>query len=242
MIMKITLFTGKTSNLQNKIKNELGLDISVTKRALTKKLTIRIDGRSKIPNVSIPTYCSDKKAFCFIESNLPWILEKLSQIPNQEKFENGSSITLFGQALTIRHKPELKAGVFIDKDELIVCGSQDFIHRRVKDFCKAFAKNKLYEISKFKANLINCSLNKVVIKDTKSRWGSCSSNNNINYNWRISLAPDFVIDYLTSHEVSHLKHQDHSKNFWNCVKSLSPNFEQGRDWLKNHGRELNIYE
>jgi len=71
-------------------------------------------------------------------------------------------------------------------------------------------------------------VNRVTIKDTKSRWGSCSSLNNINYNWRIALAPMNAIDYLIAHETAHLRHRDHSKAFWNCVKTLCPFAESGR--------------
>jgi predicted metal-dependent hydrolase len=81
----------------------------------------------------------------------------------------------------------------------------------------------------------------VVIKDTRSRWGSCSSNNNINYSWRISLAPIEVIRYLVAHEVSHLKYQDHSPEFWQCVKSLERRTTHSKNWLRDNGRELYSY-
>ena len=77
--------------------------------------------------------------------------------------------------------------------------------------------------------------------EPESRWGSCSSRNNINYNWRVSLAPNFVINYLIAHEVAHLLHQDHSPAFWDTVKQLCPRYKQGRDWLKENGRTLYSY-
>ena len=92
------------------------------------------------------------------------------------------------------------------------------------------------------AEKIGCQVKNVAIKDTKSRWGSCSTLDNINYNWRIALAPEFVISYLIAHEVSHLRHQDHSKEFWQCVKSLFPRCGEGRLWLKQHGKDLYLYE
>ena len=65
---------------------------------------------------------------------------------------------------------------------------------------------------------------------------------NINYNWRIALAPEEAIDYLTAHEVSHLKHPNHSREFWECVKYLSPSAEGGRRWLKQNGNLLYSYD
>jgi len=111
----------------------------------------------------------------------------------------------------------------------------------VRDFIKEQAQKILYERSVEKAVKLGKKVNRVVIKDTTSRWGSCSSLQNINYNWRIMLAPSKVIDYLVAHEVSHLAHQDHSEEFWNCVDELSEDMVFGRNWLKKHGSELNEY-
>ena len=118
----------------------------------------------------------------------------------------------------------------------------EFLHRRICDFIKKQSQKELLLLSQQKASLINKKVNNVTLKDTKSRWGSCSSLSNINYNWRIALAPDYVIDYLVSHEVSHLKHQDHSRNFWQCVKNLCPKCAEGRLWLKQKGKELYQYQ
>ena len=117
-----------------------------------------------------------------------------------------------------------------------------FLPRRVRDFIRREAAGRLLELSRQKAALIGCRVNRVTIKDTKSRWGSCSSLNNINYNWRIALAPMNAIDYLIAHETAHLRHRDHSKAFWNCVKTLCPFAESGRRWLKQNGGLLYAYE
>jgi len=116
------------------------------------------------------------------------------------------------------------------------------LHRRVKDYIKAQAKTEFYRRSKILADRLGCPLNDVTIKDTKSRWGSCSSMHNINYSWRIALAPETVIDYLIAHEVAHLRHQDHSRAFWRCVRELYPEAEAGKVWLRLHSRELYRYE
>ena len=115
------------------------------------------------------------------------------------------------------------------------------MHRRVTYFLKKTAHDRLLELSRQKAALIDRVVHSVSIKDTKSRWGSCSSKSNINYNWRIVLAPAHVIDYLVCHEVSHLRHQDHSPAFWDCVASLCPDYQEGRAWLKVKGKELYRY-
>lgn len=240
--MIITLLTGKTSKIKEKIKLLTGLDIKVTISTRGKKINLKIDNKNKIPALSIPKFCSEKKAVDFVITNQNWIIEKLEHIVSSKKFETGDIISLFGQELTIWHMPQARSGVHIVEDKLIVSGEESFLHRRTLDFIKKMAKIKFYDLSKIKAEQIGCKLNSVVIKDTKTRWGSCSSKNNINYNWRIALAPHFVFEYLVSHEVAHLKHQDHSKAFWNTVKELDPNYINGKNWLKNNGKTLYLYE
>ena len=156
-------------------------------------------------------------------------------------FEENEKIYVAGQELIIKHCDKICGGAMVENDILWVSGNKEFLSRRVRDFIKEQAQKYLYELSLQKAEKLGCKINRVVIKDTKSRWGSCSSLNNINYSWRIMLAPLKVIDYLVAHEVSHLEHQDHSAQFWKCVEELTEDCEFGKNWLKKNGRYLNQY-
>lgn len=236
--MKITLFTGKTFD----IKEAIGFDIKIIKSPQSRKMTLRIDAKEHIPVLTLPPRCSEKKAVDFVKSHQDWIETQMGRLPNCKKFEEGDIITLFGKEYTIIHNPEARCGVCIKGKELIVAGETDFLHRRVTDFIRKKAQEKFYKLSCSKAEKINSKINNVTIKDTKSRWGSCSTKHNLNYNWRIALAPDFVIDYLVSHEVAHLIHQNHSPAFWNCVRELCPHYEEGQSWLRVYGRTLYLYE
>ena len=124
---------------------------------------------------------------------------------------------------------------------MVVGGDECFLHRRVIDFAKKYAYKVLNEKTYATVKKLDCKVHKVTLKDTKSRWGSCSNKNNINYNWRVIFAPEYVIDYLVCHEVSHLRYQNHSSDFWQCVKDLCPCYEEGRRWLKSKGKELFKY-
>lgn len=236
--MKITLLTGKTYN----IEQEVGFPLKVIKSSRAKKLTLRIDSKEHIPVLSIPKYCSQKKAIEFVLIHKSWIDDSLQKLPQSKPFENGDTISLFGHNIIITHAPERRLGAIIEDNKLLVSGNIEFIHRRVKDFIKRKAKNEFYKRSSKYAKKLGQNINDVTIKDTKSRWGSCSSLQNLNYNWRIALAPDFVINYLMAHEVSHLQHPDHSAAFWNCVADLYPDCEAGEHWLKTHGKDLYLYE
>ena len=190
--MKITLLTGKTFDIQA----ALNMDIKIIKSAQAKRLTLRIDTKERLPILTIPHRCSAKRAIEFVELHRAWLEENLEKIPVAKRFENGEIISIMGKEYTINHCPQKRCGVLIDENNLIVSGSKEFLHRRICDFIKKNAKEELYKKSKILAAKIGCRVNSVSIKDTKSRWGSCSSLENINYNWRISLAPKYVIDYF----------------------------------------------
>ena len=97
------------------------------------------------------------------------------------------------------------------------------------------ATSFLMEKTNFWSNQLKVKPNLIKLKDQKTRWGSCSSNGNINYNWRIIMAPENIIDYLVIHELSHWKVPNHSVAFWNTVSSFDPNYKNNRNWLKEHG-------
>ena len=235
--MKITLLTGKTYDIESAVD----FPLKVVKSPRAKRLTLRINQKERLPILTIPNRCSAKRAIDFVMGYKDWIEQSLNKIPQTQKFQDGSKITFFGKELTICHAPQQRGS----KEEngcLYISGQSEFLHRRVKDYLKRQARKELWTRSKALADKLGCPLKDVTIKDTKSRWGSCSSLHNINYNWRIALAPETAINYLVAHEVSHLLHQDHSHSFWKCVVELYPQAEAGKDWLHRHGKELYTYE
>lgn len=80
----------------------------------------------------------------------------------------------------------------------------------------------------------------IAIRDQKTRWGSCSSLGTLSFNYRLIFAPSKVLDYVVVHELCHLTHMNHSKNFWGMVERIMPDYKEYRQWLKEHGCELNL--
>lgn len=234
--MKITLLTGKTFDFSK----EFPFDVKVKKTSVAKKMVLRIDSKDHCAILSIPKYCSQRQALKFLQENEVWIINTLANLPKLSNFADGDEISVFGETYKIYHENKHK-GTCFEGNLLKVGGDIAFLHRRVKDFLKKNAVDKLAEMSISTAEKIGVKIASVTVKDTKSRWGSCSTKGNINYNWRIVLAPKKVIDYLVCHEVSHLKHPNHSTAFWNMVESLCPSYKDSRNWLKTHGKELYKY-
>lgn len=234
--MKITLLTGQTFDF----KNIFGFEIKIKKSPLAKKLTLRIDEKKRLPTLTIPKRCSEKQALEFLKANQDWITNTLAKLPVKIKFYDGENISFFGRNYTIVHAPNQKGSCF-EGNTIKISGNIEFLHRRVSDFLKKQTLDSLSELSLQKASSIGCKISSITIKDTKSRWGSCSTLGNINYNWRICFAPIDVINYLVCHEVSHLKHPNHSTSFWKTVEELCPNHKECRKWLKIKGKDLYKY-
>lgn len=90
------------------------------------------------------------------------------------------------------------------------------------------------------SRIIGVSCNNIRIKDTKSRWGSCSSKGNLNFSWRIIMAPADVMDYIIIHELCHLIHMNHSKEYWAAVGQYMKDYTKYKEWLKTNGMKLHI--
>ena len=237
--MKITLLSGRTFN----IDADLGFDMKVVYSTRSRRLSIRIDKKDRMAVLTVPKYCSKRKAISFVEAHQEWVIENLKKIPELKKFKNNDVISLFGKEYTIVHS-QIRGGTKLDKKNkiLYVSGGIEFLHRRVKDFIKKMALEEFTKRSREVAEKIGKTVHHVCIKDTKSRWASCSTLNNINYSWRLALAPEYVIRYIVAHEVSHLKHQDHSAYFWALVEFLEEDAHFGREWLTEKGHTLYIYK
>ena len=91
------------------------------------------------------------------------------------------------------------------------------------------------------AQMMGVSYGRIAIRDQKTRWGSCSGEGNLNFNWRLIFAPAGVLDYVVVHELAHRKEMNHSPRFWKVVEDTMPEYRKYQKWLKENGRGLHRY-
>jgi predicted metal-dependent hydrolase len=113
--------------------------------------------------------------------------------------------------------------------------------RRVLDFLKTEARKTFELRALHHGEILGVKPTRITVRDTSSRWGSCSSARSLSFSWRLILAPEFVLDYVVAHEVAHIKQMNHSPRFWAEVKKLVPDIAAPQRWLRSHGRDLQRY-
>ncbi len=111
----------------------------------------------------------------------------------------------------------------------------------VEGLLKAHARDRLADASERYARQVARPIKRISLRDTRSRWGSCSSAGALMYSWRLIMAPPDVLDYVAAHEVAHLCEMNHSSRFWELVEKLCPDYASHRVWLRREGASLHRY-
>lgn len=177
----------------------------------------------------------------FVESRARWLARRIRALPRRVPFADGEKIPVLGDLLQICHRPDLRGGVWIDGLEIYVTGREEHVERRVADWLRRTAKKEIGQRAPRKAQELGREIARVTVRDTRSRWGSCTATGNLSFSWRLLLAPEFVLDYVVAHEVAHLAEMNHSRRFWDLVAGLTGNVERAKAWLQTYGQTLHRY-
>jgi predicted metal-dependent hydrolase len=201
-------------------------------------MTLRIDAANDCAILVLPTYVALAEGMEFARSKADWLQAKLAELPARTAFADGATLDVLGRRLTIRHEPSLGARV-IERDGCLRIGGEAALLRgRVQRWLKAEARRAIAELARERAALIGKRHRRVTLRDSRSRWGSCSSDGNLSFCWRLVFAPRFVLDYVVSHEIAHLAEMNHGPRFWDTVARLTPHMDSARRWLAEHGAAL----
>ncbi len=203
-----------------------------------RRVILRLDAGDGAAVLTIPPGYSNREALAFLEKNRGWLAARLKRLPETIPFLAGTEIPMLGEPHLIVHEPDARRGLWREPGRLFVSGREEHLARRVTDYLKAEGKREIAQRAHAKAAEIGRKVTRVTLRDTRSRWGSCSHQGALSFSWRLILAPEAVLDYVVAHEVAHLRHMDHSPAFWRVVAALHPGHERDRAWLKREGAGL----
>lgn len=216
-----------------------------------KTMAIQIQPPDKVIVIS-PKGVKEDEIIRLVKGKSKWISRKLIQVKEMEsqktnrKYVNGETFIYMGRnySLEIVYDREYRipqAKMFRGK-LYVYTDSFDplLIKLALEKWYKEKALQKVLKRVSYYQKYFDLAPNKVMIKDQKKRWGSCSSQRNLYFNWKCIMAPSFVLDYLVVHEMCHMVHMNHSADFWNLVKSILPDYEKSREILKVQGVKYDL--
>jgi hypothetical protein len=218
--------------------NDRDTEVVLRRHPRARRLKLQIDGKSGLPVLTLPPGVSEAEGLAFLNRNAGWTQKRIETLPDKVDFAPGVIIPFRGQDLSIDHRPDARGAVTLQGDRLIVSGGAEHLSRRVTDFFKKEAKAAIKPLAGQFAAQVDRKPSRITIRDQRTRWGSCASNGDLSFSWRLILAPPHILDYVVAHEVAHLVHMNHSQAFWNTVALIYPDHDSARDWLGTHGTRL----
>lgn len=175
-----------------------------------------------------------------------WIKEKQEFVRDRckkvipKKFLSGEGFLYLGDMYKLEFVDVMNMPIVFDSSFKIAHKNYDIAKEILITWYKAQAYQKISERVNWHSFLSGLKYNKIKLSDAQKRWGSCSAKGNLNFSWRLIMAPLRVIDYVVVHELAHLEEKNHSKRFWNKIKIMLPDYEQYKDWLKENRYLLDI--
>jgi predicted metal-dependent hydrolase len=221
------------------------LNYTVKRSAKRRKLTITVE-RDRSVIVHAPEGTSDEKIEQVVASKRQWIYEKighpqkyqdLPHAPGKE-IVSGESALYLGRQYRIEIVKSSTSEIHFAQRFFVPDMPKPKRVEAMREWYIAKAKEKIVLRVKQHARQLGVDVALVKIVDNRYRWGSCTLNDNVNFNWRLIKAPMFVIDYIIVHELAHLIEANHTPRFWNIVRAQAPTMDKAKIWLKENGQLL----
>ena len=210
------------------------------------RLTLRIEPGGRALKMTVPLGVPIRDVEDFLDRHHGWLASRIANLPTEGSLGDGGKIMVRGISHRIVSTGKLRglteASVVDGQPVLLVSGAPEHLGRRLSDFLKKEARRDLEERARHHARASGKRIASISMKDTKSRWGSCSHDGNLSFSWRIVMAPPEVIDYLAAHEVAHLTEMNHGPRFWALCERLCPGTREAKAWLKRHGSALHAID
>lgn len=215
------------------------IPVIITTRRGVRNITLRprVAPKREV-NITKPWLVSERAAINFLVSKQRWLECVFQKCPAKVVLQPGDEIEFLGRCVQLVHNPNMRSNKFsADGAQLVIGGASDMFERRVRDVIKA-------EFLIAVKNIIRSAPSefwprRIALRDTTSRWGSCSSTGTMSFSWRLAFAPVDVMRYVVMHELAHVRHMNHSPEFWMTVRELyGPGVERAKRWLKQNGGQL----
>ncbi len=226
------------------IIDNIAVRYSVKRSYRAKYVRIEIRRQTGL-TIFIPRFYKVSELSDLLQNKKSWILNKLAEVKklseiNLEKQKQGT-IPYLGKYITCkkRDKPEEVGGVRLEGNTLLI-NDDKYLKLDIESWYRKQAESIIKEKAAELCKIMEVNYNRLTIRGARTRWGSCSQKGNLNFNWKLVMAPEPIIDYVIVHELAHLKEMNHSQRFWNMVTRYCPQWQQHKKWLEENEAELTI--
>lgn len=212
------------------------IEVHLRRSARAKRYSLRIANSDGKVSLTLPNRASEHAALDFARRQEGWLRVALGKRPPVLRPAQDQSVLYLGQKIAVQQGHS--RSVTLTEAGLLIPGPPEMMGAKLKGFFRVQARHKLAEASEKYAARLGRKIGQITLRDTTSRWGSCTSSGNLMFSWRLIMAPPAVLDYVAAHEVAHLIEMNHSAAFWQVVAGLMPDYQTHRRWLKAHGTKL----
>lgn len=231
---------------------ELGFEFTIARSPRRRSISIEIRKAQVV--VRAPMGAAQSLLMNFLHEKAVWVRAKIHEQqqtlaiqPEPRRYAQASQITFMDETLTLVLGRGPRAAITrIDQHLHLLLSARSRMSddAQIRQLLSRWYQQQALTILTQKTAQLTQRMGlvctQVTIKATRSKWGHCTSRGAIQYNWQILLAPEAIVDYLVAHEVSHLRHHNHSAEFWALVASVCPTFKADRAWLKAEGAHLSL--
>ena len=210
--------------------------LTLRRSARARRISLRVSALDGRVTLTLPKGLPEREALDFARSKQDWLQGHLEARRPEVSVMPGARIPVEGQLYAVATGTGKR--VTVEGYTLLVPGGQP---ARLQAWLKTLARDRLATASDRYSAALGRPYGRLTLRDTRSRWGSCSSSAGLSYSWRLIMAPPEVLDYVAAHEVAHLEQMNHSPAFWGLVEDLMPDYGTHRRWLRQHGTDLHRY-
>ncbi|MBN9888851.1 M48 family metallopeptidase [Salipiger abyssi] len=213
--------------------------VTLRRSAQARRLSLRlsqIDGRVTL---TLPRRVPEREALGFLRDKEAWLRGHMEARGEDVRIAVGAVLPVEGVPRVLR--AGTGRSVALSPDAVAVPGPEERMAARLQGWLRTLARERLAEASDRHAAALGRPYTRLTLRDTRSRWGSCTADGALMYSWRLILAPPEVLDYVAAHEVAHLAEMNHSRAFWDTVERLYGDWRGARRWLRDEGGGLHRY-
>ena len=229
---------GQKMALKTADGGQVTVRVEVNPRA--RRLILRLDERAREAVAVAPHPRQIPAAAAFAAERVDWIASRLAATPPPVPFRPGASIPLRGEPCRLSLEGRGRIARLSTEPALTLSapGATETFAARVTRYLRKAAVSDISDAVERHAATLGVSIQRITVKDTRSRWGSCTHDGRLSFSWRLVCAPPEVLDYVAAHEVAHRLEMNHSPAFWAHVARCCPDWKRQRAWLRRHGPEL----